>query len=181
MAKRYASSDGEVRMYRTQRFLTTAVTAVFLLVIGQPLLSQNTPKANASVANVQLIETVSLQLTVFSPETQLIVPYCGEGESGSETLCNLAIHVEVETGSGWRPMRLRTTDAVLGGVPSDRWKVRQIAAGRRRDFVFAFPKNEFAVEHGQRLRIVIDAWPDEHSMKMGGAPIKLTTAPFKCP
>ena len=167
-------------MWRTERFPSTSAAAL-LFGITLPLSSQSPPRANASIADVVLIQTVSVRITVSSPETQLFVPYCGEGESGSEALCNLAIHIEAETRDGWRPMRLRTTDAVLGGAPSDRWKVRQIPAGRRHDFVFAFPKNEFAVERGERLRIVVDAWPDEQSMKTGGAPVRLATAPFECP
>jgi hypothetical protein len=167
-------------MHIAERFLSTAA-AVLLLGATQPLLSQSTLTASASVADVRLVQTVSVRITLFSAEAQLFVPYCGEGESGIETLCNLAIHLEVETREGWRPIKLRTTDAVLGGVPSARWKVRPIPAGHRHDFFFAFPKNEFAVEHGQRLHAVIDAWPDEQSMRAGSPAIRLTSAPFECP
>ena len=167
-------------MHVVERFMLSAA-AVFLVGVPQPLSCQSTLKASASVADVQLVQTVSVRITLFSPDAQLFVPYCGEGESGSETLCNLAIHLEVETREGWRPIKLRTTDAVLGGVPSTRWKVRPIPAGHRHDFVFAFPRNEFSIEHGQRLRAVIDAWPDEQSMRAGNAAIKLNSAPFECP
>jgi hypothetical protein len=45
----------------------------------------------------------------------------------------------------------------------------------------SFRKEEFAVERGQRLRVVVNAWPDEESMKTDKQAIHLTSPAFECP
>ena len=72
-------------------------------------------------------------------------------------------------------------EVVLGGVPPDKWKFRLIPAGRRHDFFFALTKDDFAVERGQRLRVVVDAWSDEQSMRSRQQPIQLASPAFDCP
>ena len=118
---------------------------------------------------------------MFSAEKELLVPYCAKGEGGTETLCNLSIHIEVETRAEWRPMKPRHREVVLGGIRPDKWKFRLIPAEQRRDFLFAFTKDDFAVHRGQRLRVVVDAWSDEQSMRTGQQPIRLASPAFVCP
>ena len=152
-----------------------------LLAMAQALPSQNASKPTAEVTSAQVSRSVSLRISVFSPEKDLLVPYCGEGEGGGESLCNLSIHVEVETREGWRPMKPRFREVVLGGVPPDKWKFRLIPAGRRHDFYFVFTEDDFAVERGQRLRVVVDTWSDEQSMRTRQKPTQLASPAFDCP
>ena len=49
------------------------------------------------------------------------------------------------------------------------------------EFIFRFSRDYFEVDPGQQLRVVIDVWKDEQSMKDGEEPIKLYSQPFKCP
>jgi hypothetical protein len=139
----------------------------------------STPTVSVSLADAT--RSVPFEITVVSGQKDIIVPYCGEGEGGSETLCNLAIHIEVESKNGWHRIKPRYPEVVLGGVPPDKWNPQVIPAKHRHDFYFAFSKNDFAVERGQRLRIVVYAWPDEPSMRTGRDPIRLTSAAFNCP
>jgi hypothetical protein len=154
---------------------------IILLGIPSVLFGQEAPRPSLQLARVHLTQWVSVQLTVFSPQRDLIVPYCGETEGGTRALCNLPTHLEVETKNGWRPVKLRHMDAVLGGVSVVYWKIQRISAGGRHDFSFGFPQNEYAVEHGQLLRVLVDAWPDEESMKTGERSIQLASASFECP
>jgi len=163
-----------------KRVLFGILTGVFLATT-QTVSGQNLSKPRADVPRVQLIQSVSIQVTLFSAEKELLVPYCSEGEGGTESLCNLSIHIEIETQGRWRPIKLRHSDAVMGGIPPDKWKYRVIPAENRHDFFFAFSKDDFAVERGQRLRVVVTAWPDEQSMRTGKQPIQLTSPPFGCP
>lgn len=164
----------------TKRVLLNGLTIV-VFGMTQPLPSQNASKPSACVTEAQVSHSVYVTIRLFSGDKELFVPYCGEGEGGTEHLCNLPTHLQVATRKGWMPVKLRHPDAVLGGVPPDRWRVRRIAAGQWHDFLFFFPKDDFAVETGQRLRYVVDVWPDEQSMRTAGRPIQLATPPFKCP
>jgi hypothetical protein len=134
-----------------KRALWIILAGVFAATI-YPVSGQTTSKPTAEVTSARVTRTVSLRVNVIAAERQLLVPYCAEGEGGTETLCNLSIHVEIETREGWHPMKPRLRKVVLGGVPPDNWKFQLIPAGRGRDFFFAFTKDDFAVEHGQRLR-----------------------------
>lgn len=163
-----------------KRMLLGILTGL-LLATTQIVSGQNSSTPRVDVPRVQLIRSVSIQIRLFSAEKELVVPYCGEGEAGTESLCNLSIHIEVETRGGWRPMQLRHSDAVMGGIPPDKWKFQIIPAKSWHDFFFAFSKDEFAVERGQRLRVVVTAWADEQSMRTGDHPIHLTSPPFECP
>jgi hypothetical protein len=150
-----------------------------LALMGPGGQDASTPRV--SVSRVDAVRSVSFEITVVSGQKDIVVPYCGVGEGGSEALCNLAIHVEVQGKDGWHRIEPRHRERVLGGVPPDKWKPLVIPAKHGHDFDFGFSKNDFAVEGGQRLRIVVYAWPDEPSMRTGRDPIKLTSAAFNCP
>jgi len=152
-----------------------------VLVATVRLSGQTAATPAADVVDARSSLTVSLRITVSSAEEELLVPYCSEGEGGTASFCNVAIHIEVKTPEGWRRMKPRHREVVLGGVPPDKWKLQRIAAGRRLDFSFAFTKDDFAVDRGQRLRAVVDAWHDEQSMRTGQQPIQLVTPAFDCP
>jgi hypothetical protein len=143
--------------------------------------SQNAATPTVRVSRVDAVRSVSFEITVVSGQKDIVVPYCGLGEGGGETLCNLSIHIEVESKDGWHPIKPRYREVVLGGVPPDKWNPQVIPAGQWHNFDFGFSKNDFDVEAGQHLRIVVDAWPDEPSMRIGRNPIKLTSTTFKCP
>jgi hypothetical protein len=145
------------------------------------LSGQGVLRPTAQLTDVRLVRSVSVQIRLFSAAKDLVVPYCGEGEGGTEALCNLPTHLEREVRQGWQRVGLRTKDAVLGGVPAEKWKFRIIPAGHWRDFSFWFPRDDFAIEQGPRLRVVVDAWPDEQSMRSGGPAIRLASSAFACP
>src|SRR4029077_1869996 len=159
---------------------------VWNTLIGLSLALMGPGGQNASTPTVRLsrayaVRSVSFAINVVSGQKDIVVPYCGVGEGGSEALCSLAIHIEIESKEGWHRIKPRYREMVLGGVPPDKWKPLVIPAKHGHDFDFGFSKNDFAVERGQRLRIVVYAWPDEPSMRTGRDPIKLTSAAFDCP
>jgi len=78
-------------------------------------------------------------------------------------------------------MRPRFKEVVLGGMPPDKWMFQRIPAGRKHDFLFTFTRDDFAVETGQQMRAVVDAWPDEPSMRARQGSIQLTSPAFDCP
>jgi hypothetical protein len=126
---------------------------------------------------------MSVTVSILAGDRDLIVPYCGLARSEEESLCGppTPTRLEVHTAKGWRPVGLRTGDAVLGALSPEVWKARLIPARKGHVFSLLFSKDDFAVERGQRLRLVIEAWPDEQSMRSGGRPIQLVTAAFECP
>jgi hypothetical protein len=162
-----------------KRVLLNILTIV-LLGTTQPLSGQIATKPSVQMTSVELAHLVSLRVTVFSHDKDLLVPYCGGGDDKPEYLCVLPSYLEVQTSKGWRRMKLRH-GGVMGLVPLDRRKVQLIPSGKSQDFSFNFRTEDFEIEHGQRFRVVVTAWPDEQSMRADEPPIRLASQSFQCP
>jgi len=179
---RYKVSVGDMSLIGRRRVVFRYVLLSTLILAGsQALTDQGASRPNVVIKRVDLIHSISVAITLFSSERDLFVPSCGKGEDGTESLCSLPAYLEVKTHQGWSSVKLRHTGAVLGYVPQPRWKVERIGAGERHNFTFEFRKEDFAVDRGQNLRVVVAAWTDEQSTKNDKPPIKLASAPFECP
>ena len=137
-------------------------------------------KAQLGIQEVRALSAIHVPLELMAADTQLFVPYCGEF-NGEKFLCNSAAHLESRTPQGWRPAKLRTTFGVMGALRLDLARWKQIPPRSGSLFIFSFRKRYFIVVREQQLRVVVDAWPDEESMKTGERPIQLTSPPLKCP
>ena len=162
-----------------KRVLLNILTLV-LLGTTLPLSGQNTSKASVRMTSVELAHLVSVRVTVFAREKDLLVSYCREELDKSEHLCILPSYLEVQTAKGWRRMNL-VHGGVLGSLVLDLRKVQLIPAGKSHDFAVQFQMEDFEIEHGQRFRVVVAAWPDERSMRANEPPIRLTSQSYKCP
>ena len=161
--------------------LRNLLLSTLILARSQALTDKGTSRPNVLIRRIDLLHSISVAITLFSSERELFVPSCGKGEDGTESLCGLPAYLEVKTHQGWSSVKLRHPGAVLGQAPQERWRVERIGAGERHNFSFEFRKEDFAVDRGQSLRVVVAAWPDEQSMKGDKPPIKLASAPFECP
>lgn len=137
-------------------------------------------------SRVQLNETrvtklFSMKVVVLAVDRDLVVPFCGESEGGARTLCNLPTRLEVKMSQGWNVVELKHSHRILGGVPVKNWKAQLVRESQGHEFIFMLPMDEFNMESGQELRLIIDTWPDEESMRSGKQPIKLITPEVKCP
>jgi len=162
-----------------QALLTTL--AVFFVGVSQSGSGDNQSKPDAEVTDARASQSVGIQITIFSGENELLIPYCGDGEGDIESLCDLAIQIQVEAPNGWTRIRPRYPNVVLGGVPPGKWRSQLIPAGQRHAFAFGFSKDDFVVQRGQRLRVIVDGWRDERSMRDQKQAIQLTSGSFKCP
>jgi hypothetical protein len=164
-----------------QALLTTL--AVFLAGAsqGRPGPGHNQSKPDAQVTDARASQSVGIQITISSGENELLVPYCGDGEGDIESLCNLTIQIQVEGPNGWTRIKPKYPNVVLGGVPPEKWRSQLIPGGQSHAFAFAFSKDDFVVQRGQRLRVIVDAWRDEQSMRAQKQAIQLTSGSFKCP
>jgi hypothetical protein len=102
-------------------------------------------------------------------------------EGGEKVLCNQGSHLQILTNQGWRLAKLRTTNGVLVAASPEKADFIIIPPQSDAVFIFQFSRIFFKVEPGQQVRVVVDAWPNEQSMKNGEQTIKLITQPFKCP
>lgn len=132
------------------------------------------------IDSVRAIPLIYVPLHLLVSDQPVYVPYCGESE-GHKFLCTVATHLEVATRSGWRPASLNTECGVLGGLSLDHAAGVLIEGGKEGVFTFEFSPRFFKVRPGQQLRVVIDAWPDEQSMKAGRSALHLVSPPFICP
>jgi hypothetical protein len=167
--------------------MTKQLVLGFALVVlfGTPrtLRCQNESKevAQVEIETTHAIPQVYVVLRLRTLDQQVFVPYCGEVEGGEKILCTAGAHLQVQTGQGWRPAKLRTRYGVLGAESLGRAEGSLIAPRSETSFGFEFSRLFFEVEPGQRLRVVIDAWPDMESMKAGRRSFQLTSPPFECP
>ena len=112
----------------SQRVLLSILSMV-LLGTTQALSGQNAVKPSLRVTRVELAHLISVEVTVFSPERDLLVPYCGGGDGKSEYLCVPPSYLEVRTAQVGHRMNLRH-GGVLGAVPADRRKSQLTQPGR---------------------------------------------------
>jgi hypothetical protein len=121
---------------------------------------------------------VEVSLNLQTMQEPLFVPYCEKRGDGEESLCTARL--EVETPDGWHSARLKPGLAgTLGGVIAN--KRRLISPGHGADFTFSFSMDVFDITQGQRLRVVVEAWPADQSMSSRGQSIQLASTPFGCP
>jgi len=105
------------------------ILAMVLLGTTQPLSGQIATKPSVQMTSVELAHLVSLRVTVFSPDKDLLVPYCGGGDDKPEYLCVLPSYLEVQTSKGWRRMKLRH-GGVMGEVPWNVGRFNSSQSGR---------------------------------------------------
>jgi hypothetical protein len=140
-----------------------------------------TKLAKVEVGGVKAIPQVYVPLSLHTSDEQLFVPYCG-GWNEEKLLCTSATaHLEVYTKKGWEPAELKTSYAVFGAPPINRASGILIAPNSSAAFTFQFSTLFFNVARGQQLRVIVDTWHDEQSMRAGKPSIALSSAPFKCP
>jgi hypothetical protein len=165
------------------RRLMVSLAAAALFAIPLPLHAQSDADQTAQleVESVQAVPQVFVNIQLRVPKQPMFIPYCGEAEGGEKVLCTGATHLEVRTKEGWRPAKLRTTFGVLGALSLQRARGVQIAPKSGASFSFQFSRRFFEVDPGQQLRVVLDAWSDQQSMKAGGRRMQLISPPFDCP
>jgi len=169
---------------RITRELFINVIAVSLLILVQTLKAQSGSKqpTQLDIRGVHAVPQVYVTLQLRTFDQQVFVPYCGQLESGEKILCTVATHLEVETHNGWHPAKLRTRYGVLGGVSLEGAKGALIPPHTDTSFAFQFSRRFFEVDPGQRLRLVVETWGDERSMRAGDRSLRQLVSPsFRCP
>jgi len=194
----------------TKQFvLRFAALMLFGLVLPLRGQSESKPGARLDLGDVRAVsrntddggrlDALYVTLRLRTSDQQLVVAYRGESDGGRKVLSGFFVpdrgepgsggktrhpvgaHLEVQTTSGWQRPRARTTRGVLGYLSIDKADAALIAPRSEPSFDFLFSRRFFDVEPGQKLRVVVDAWPDAESMKVGGPCIQLTSPPFACP
>ena len=160
---------------------TTGLVVCMLLALGPPLWGQSEPdqKPRIRVWIPGRFYPVSVDLWLYSGKDPMFVPYCGTDESGREHLCTLATHLEKKTPQGWRTASLR--DATLTGKSLVFAAGEQIPPNSKGEFTFVFDTDAFGIPPGTRLRVVVDTWPNQNSMRARDQPLQVISPEFVCP
>jgi len=145
------------------------------------LTAQQSQHSRIQLNDTRIARVFSIRLTVFAVDQDLMIPFCGEGEGGTRTLCSLPTRLEVKTLQGWKTVKLKHSHRILGGIPPDKWKAQPVKNSQHGDFIFIFHIDEFDTRSGDELRLVVDTWPDEESMRSGKNPINFISSTFKSP
>ncbi len=122
---------------------------------------------------------VEVELWLYTAGDPLFVPYCGKEESGGEVLCGLGAHLQLWTSKGWRKAEVR--NATLTGRDPRKAEGRLIPPRSKGSFTLVFSTDAFGIPPGTRLRVVVDAWANEDSMRSGAPPTQVTSPEFLCP
>jgi hypothetical protein len=160
------------------RTYTLAVLVVFnllgLLICGEV-------SDNLHISHVSSIALLSIRVTIQTDKNQLCVACCGMEENGEEIIYSKTAHLEMETNEGWVPVKLRWPEVILGDVPFYLIRCKTINPESKESFIVRFNRSLFAIKQGQRLRLVIDTWSYETSMKANKPSKPMISLPFDCP
>jgi hypothetical protein len=153
--------------------------ALFAQVV--PLFGQKEPaqKMGIRLQTLQRLYLVSVGLSLSTSADPLFIPYCEKTESGETVLCTLAAHLEVQTPRGWRKAEVR--DATVATRDPRKAEGSLIPPRSKRYAIFYFNTDVYGIPPGTRLRVVVDAWPNEESMRGGAPPTQVTSPEFVCP
>ncbi len=161
---------------------TVAFVVLVLFAQAPALLGQKEPSQKPRIwvyvpPGRYLIE---VDVWLHTSEEPLFVPYCGEQESGREDLCAAAAWLERQSRDGWRKAEVRNATMGPGRDPRKAEGVL-IPSRSKRVFSFSFNTDVFGIPPGTRLRVVVDAWPDEKSLREGVPPVQVTSPEFVWP
>ncbi len=127
----------------------------------------------------QRLHVVAIIFQLTTSEDPMFVPYCEKQEGGEEVLCSLATHLEFQTTHGWQ--KAVFTEANLLSKDLRKADGRVVPPRSKKSFFFLFSTEIYRIKPGTRLRVIMDAWPDEASMRAGAPPTQVTSPEFVCP
>jgi len=165
-------------------------TALLLLATAssrrdqQPLAAQGQRSGHPSITidRAWTVPEILLAVTFRTRESEAVVPYCSQTEEGEPFLCTSGVHLQTQARGGWRAVGLRKTPGVLGAsVPISRAAAQFVPAHKTASFLFRFNTHVYSIARGQRLRLVVDAWPDKQAQQAGEKPMQLISDAFACP
>jgi hypothetical protein len=157
--------------------LATFVLALCALSKAQ----QRDGAVTAHIIGVQTQRFSSVIVSVGARKETVVIATCGEAESGPESICGLAAHLEVKQSGGWRPIAQRDPGRIFGGLGREKWHPVVLEVRSDRMFVFGYATDIFAVNKGQQLRLRIDTWLSVDDMRKGAQPGQIFTDVFKAP
>lgn len=137
------------------------------------------PSPNLVLESVRRDTRISVRIRLENPsKSRMYIPY--SGEHGGEWFASvLAVHLESYTSSGWQPAKAVSGYPLLGGEPLERCLA--IEQGKTQSLLYQFDVNRYKLVHGQRLRLIVDAWTDETSLKTKPPTERLLSPEFKMP
>ena len=145
------------------------------IICGQQSLS-----GGEGILNVQPSKVVYVDIR--SSTRPLFLPSCGGSEQDGYSLCQGAAFLEIRRGKNWeRAKPPKGMLATLGTENSSEWKWISIGTSSSGRFVFAFTPELLGVSAGAQVRITVDAWTDQNSLKQDGSHITFTSPTFVCP
>jgi len=161
------------------------LSASLILGITTTTFAQSTERmstlSEARITTARAIPQIAVYVELQAGKEQMVVARCGETIARMPILCTSRARLEVQTQKGWKAAKLRTTYGVLGGPPRGQEAGLLVAADERASIAYVFSRRFFEVDSGQMLRVVVDTWPNERSMKDGGPPGQLVSPSFECP
>jgi hypothetical protein len=160
------------------------VSASAWLLIGALLFGQNHPwkPIQLRVERTRAITAAYVDLELNANDRQLAIPYCHDLLGGTKVLCTgTGAYLEAYTEEGWKPAKLRTTFGILGGVVWDVVRCAIVPTDGKVSLRFEFDRKFFEIEPGQQLRVVIDTYANEPSLRKETANSQFVSDPFECP
>ena len=119
-----------------------------------------------------VLSMVVTRLNIVADAQGLALPVC------EDTLCSLAVHIEVKSGQRWVPAPLSYVAGIPGGIPLERAKFLRVEPGKSAQFEVRFIRRDYVVKPNQPVRLRIDTWLTEESFRSHEPARSLFTTPF---
>lgn len=161
-----------------------SIVVVALLLRPMQLRADNAAEAEVRITKIGLAElenqSVRIHYRVSAGGKLIFVPVCQQPTNEIAFPC--MVRIEVHTSQGWVPVQIkRKYKAKLGFLPAEYWKPQVVLPGQSASFTYSFLMKLFAIKQGERLRLAVDVWMDEKTMKTGENGIHVVSRSFACP
>jgi hypothetical protein len=160
--------------------------AIILTLLTVPgicyIVQQKSNVATATVTGLQKESWVAVFVSVTAADKDVVIPTCGGEESEPETLCRLAVEIQVKDSKGWGAAQNKHHGQVLGHTAPSKWKAVTVGKYAAHTFVFSYPLEEFQIGPDQMIRLSVKAWTNADAMRDAQSKsIQVVTAPFRAP
>lgn len=153
-----------------------------VLFLNFSAIGQQSLPPEGGITNVDATSLINLTIEVRAVDKELVIPYCGVGETGNYLFCSGEARLEVWHGAKWSNAKPRTGIAgVFGLSPKNTWKSALIAAHSAGYFAFNFSKEFLDIQKGDRLRLRVNVWTSQESMANHDPDTTFVSPVFDCP
>jgi hypothetical protein len=149
---------------------------------GGKAFGQEAAQDTGGIIAVDATQLVSVRIAIRASNKQIVIPQCGERGGDDFSFCSGEARMEVLRRGSWIAAAPRK--GMLATMGEDVNEVRKPAVvepGRTAYFTYAFSKEFFGIQRGEKLRFRVNAWTSSELMTSRDPESILVSPVFDCP